>query len=70
MPATASSNLQLNGLAPNPGDEWGRLLDFVGLKDGDKVAMSRTVEALLQRARELVVGTYNHLLSVPETAAR
>ena len=69
MRATASSTLQLHGLAPNPGAEWQRLLDFVGFKDGDKIAMSRTVEALLQRAHVLVAGTYNHLLSVPETAA-
>lgn len=64
-----SSVLELYGLNPDPGQEWLCLLKFVGLNDGDKNAMSRSVESLIQRAQELVVNTYNYLLSVPETAA-
>lgn len=45
------------------------MLSFVGLTDQDKRAMSATVEALMRRASDLVVDTYNYLLSVPETAA-
>jgi molybdopterin converting factor small subunit len=58
----------LHNLAPDPAEEWHRLLSFVGLNEQDKQAMSRTVETLMARATELVVNTYNHLLSVPETA--
>jgi len=67
--ATKSTTLELHNLAPEPAEEWNRLLNFVGLNQQDKLAMSRTVEPLMARATELVVNTYNHLLSVPETAA-
>jgi molybdopterin converting factor small subunit len=60
--------LELHNLAPEPAEEWHRLLSFVGLNDQDKRAMSATVEVLMRRASELVVDTYNYLLSVPETA--
>ena len=66
---TKTSTLELHNLAPEPAEEWARLLSFVGLNDQDKRAMSATVEALMRRASELVVDTYNYLLSVPETAA-
>ncbi len=66
--ATKSTSLELHNLAPEPAEEWHRLLNFVGLNEQDKHAMSRTVETLMSRATELVVATYNHLLSVPETA--
>jgi molybdopterin converting factor small subunit len=65
---TQSPTLELHNLAPEPAEEWHRLLNFVGLNEQDKQAMSRTVEPLMARATELVVNTYNHLLSVPETA--
>lgn len=64
----ATSQLELSDLAPEPAAEWRRLLAFVGLTPADKKAMSRTVEALMSRAAELVVDTYNYLSSVPETA--
>jgi molybdopterin converting factor small subunit len=67
--ARLSPHLEIHDLAPDPGDEWRRLLKFVGLSDGDKLAMSRSVETLMRRAMELVVDTYNYLQSVPETAA-
>jgi molybdopterin converting factor small subunit len=67
--ATKPSTLELHNLAPEPAAEWHRLLNFVGLTEQDKLAMSRTVETLMRRAVELVVGTYDYLLSVPETAA-
>jgi molybdopterin converting factor small subunit len=45
------------------------MLRFVALNREDKLAMSRSAEALLQRAHELVVNTYDYLRSFPETAA-
>ncbi len=67
--ATNSSTLELHNLAPEPAEELARLLNFVGLTNKDKRAMAATVETLMKRASELVVDTYNYLLSVPETAA-
>ena len=64
-----SPDLEIHNLAPDPAEEWQRLLDFVGLSGADKLAMSRSVEVLMRRATELVVDTYNYLQSVPETAA-
>ena len=61
--------LEIHNLSPEPSDEWRRLLRFVGLNAEDRRAMSRTVEALMHRAPEMVVDTYNYLQSVPETAA-
>ncbi|MFO7680252.1 MAG: protoglobin domain-containing protein [Chloroflexota bacterium] len=66
--ATQSTPLELHSLAPEPAEEWKRLLSFVGLNHQDKQAMACTVETLMRRAPELVVDTYNYLLSVPETA--
>jgi molybdopterin converting factor small subunit len=66
--ATQSTPLELHSLAPEPAEEWQRLLSFVGLNHQDKQAMACTVETLMRRAPELVVDTYNYLLSVPETA--
>jgi molybdopterin converting factor small subunit len=66
--ATKPTSLELHNLAPEPALEWSRLLNFVGLNDQDKRAMSATVEVLMRRASELVIDTYNYLLSVPETA--
>lgn len=65
----ATDSLEIHGLTPEPAAEWQRLLQFVGFGPDDKRAMSRTVEPLLARATEMVVGTYDHLLSVPATAA-
>jgi len=66
--ATNPTSLELHNLAPEPAEEWRRLLSFVGLDDQDKQAMACTVETLMRRAPELVVDTYDYLLSVPETA--
>lgn len=66
---TIPQNLEINNLAAAPDDEWQRMLRFAGLTEDDKLAMSRSVETLMRRAVELVVGTYDYLLSVPETAA-
>jgi len=65
----ATDSLEIHGLTPEPAAEWRRLLEFVGFGVDDKRAMSRTVEALMSRATEMVVGTYDHLLAVPATAA-
>jgi molybdopterin converting factor small subunit len=54
---------------PEPGEEWQRMLRFVALEGGDKRAMAASAEPLLRRAHELVVGTYDYLRTVPETAA-
>jgi molybdopterin converting factor small subunit len=62
-------NLEIHDLMPEPAAEWRRLLRFVGLGPADKAAMARTVEPLMRRAPDMVVGTYAHLSAVPETAA-
>ncbi len=64
-----TSLLELGDLAPEPAEEWRRLLAFVGLTSDDKLAMSKTVETVMRRATQLVVDTYDYLGSVPETAA-
>jgi molybdopterin converting factor small subunit len=66
---TDSSTLELHDLIAEPAEEWRRLLAFSTLGREDKMAMSRSAEPLLRRAPELVVQTYDYLLSVPETAA-
>jgi molybdopterin converting factor small subunit len=62
-------NLELTNLAAEPCDEWQRMLRFVDLDKNDRAAMVRTVETLLERSKELVVNSYDYLLSVPETAS-
>lgn len=61
--------LELERLAPEPREEWHRMLRFVGWNDAEVLAASRSVETLLQRGHELVVSTYDYLTRVPETAA-
>jgi molybdopterin converting factor small subunit len=61
--------LELRNLAPEPQDEWRRMLRFVRWGDDEKVAASRSVETLFRRGPELVVQTYDYLRRVPETAA-
>ncbi len=61
--------LTLHKLAPDPTVEWQHLLNFMALSTDDRMAMAQTTETLLRRAPELVVGTYDYLLSVPETAS-
>ena len=61
--------LEMHDLMPEPGEEWQRMLRFVALEGADKRAMTASAEPLLRRAHELVVGTYDYLRSVPETAA-
>lgn len=68
-PSTAAQNQEIHDLVPEPGAEWHRLLQFVGLTKDDKLAMSRTVEPLMRKAPDMVVNTYNYLQSVPETAS-
>ncbi len=67
--ATKNLDLELRDLAPDPRDEWQRMVRFVGLSANDKAAMSRSTEVLFRRGPELVVNTYDYLRSVPETAA-
>ncbi len=59
----------LRGLRPTPEEDWHRLREFLALDQSDYEAMLYTVEPLLQRAHELVISTYEHLLRNPETAA-
>lgn len=65
----ATTGQEIRNLIPEPGDEWSRMLKFVGLTQEDKLAMSRTVETLMRRAPDMVVDTYNYLQSVPETVS-
>ncbi len=64
-----NAELELTDLTPTPEEEWQRLLRFVGWSEADRVAASRSVEVLFRRGPELVVGTYDYLRRVPETAA-
>ena len=61
--------LELTNLAPEPVDEWTRLLRFVGWGRAEVVAVSRSIEPLFRRGPELVVESYDYLRRVPETAA-
>jgi molybdopterin converting factor small subunit len=61
--------LVLTGLAPEPPEEWRRMLKFVGWDTRARAAAARSVEALFARGTELVIETYEYLRSVPETAA-
>lgn len=60
---------QLIGLDPLPEEEWQRMRTFLGLSHAEIDAMLATVEVLFRRGHELVIGTYEHLLQNPETAA-
>ncbi|HLB47837.1 MAG: protoglobin domain-containing protein [Chloroflexota bacterium] len=62
-------SFELSDLAPEPREEWRRLLRFVGWNHVDDAAASRSVETLFRRGPELVVQTYDYLRQVPETAA-
>jgi len=62
-------SLELQGLAPTPGEEWARLIRFVGLDQTDYAAMVQTVEPLFAHGLEVVAANYDYLQRVPETAA-
>ena len=61
--------VQVRGLAPEPAEEWRRLLRFVGWTEADRTAALSSVEPLLRQAPTMVAQTYEHLARVPETAA-
>ncbi len=61
--------LELRDLAPDPQEEWHRLLRFVGWNEEQRAAAARSVEVLFRRGPELVAETYAYLAHVPETAA-
>jgi molybdopterin converting factor small subunit len=63
------ASLVLDDLAPDPRDEWHRLLRFVGWGEQARQQAARSVEPLFARGLELVAGVYDHLGTVPETAA-
>lgn len=63
------THLILRDLAPDPREEWRRLLRFVGWNEQVRQAAARSVEPLFARGLEIVAATYDHLASVPETAA-
>ncbi len=58
----------LTQLMPSPEEEWQRMKSFVSLGQADMAAMLETVEVLLQRGHELVVGNYDYLLKNHDTA--
>lgn len=60
--------LELTDLAPEPREEWRRSLRFCNWDDASRMAALATVEPLLKRGHELVVGVYDYLSRVPETA--
>ncbi len=59
----------LSGLTPTPEEEWRRMREFLSLSQDNIGAMLETVEVLLKRGHELVVGNYDYLLQNHETAA-
>lgn len=61
--------LEIDDLAPEPQEEWQRMLRFVGFGPETRRAALPTVETLLKAAHEMVVETYDYLAHVPETAA-
>ncbi len=61
--------LEIDDLAPEPQEEWQRMLRFVGFGPEAHRAALPTVETLLKSAHEMVVETYDYLARVPETAA-
>ncbi len=68
--ATAEArHLWIHHLLPDPAQEWRHMLEFALFTNQDKMAMAETVETLFRRGTELVVGVYDYLRSVPETAA-
>ncbi len=68
-PQVAANTLELRGLAPTPGEEWTRLIRFVGLDHTDQAAMVQTVEPLFAHGLEIAAANYDYLQRVPETAA-
>lgn len=67
--APVKEALEIDALAPDPRDEWRRMLRFCLFDEAARRAAMPTVEALLKRAHETVVSTYDYLSRVPETAA-
>lgn len=65
----AEAALELDDLAPEPHEEWQRMLRFVGWGQAESAAAARSVDALLRCAPELVKQIYHYLGTVPETAA-
>ncbi len=61
--------LELHNLAPEPQEEWRRMLRFAGWNRDEANAAARSVEVLFRRGTELVVATYDYLRQTPETAA-
>lgn len=63
-----SVDLEIPNVRSAPEDVWESMLRFSGPTDRELVAMRQTVDVLFQRGYELVVGTYEHLQRIPETA--
>jgi molybdopterin converting factor small subunit len=59
---------ELTGLSPAPEEAWRQMREFLSLGPADFAAMIETVEPLLKRGSELVVGNYDYLLKHRETA--
>ncbi len=66
---TEETRMWIHHLLPDPAQEWKHMLQFALFTDQDKMAMAETIEPLFRRGPELVVGVYDYLRSVPETAA-
>ena len=61
-------DLGVPDVRPAPAEVWETMVRFSGPSDQELAAMRQTVDVLFQRGYELVVGTYEHLQRVPETA--
>jgi molybdopterin converting factor small subunit len=59
---------ELRDLAPDPREEWRRLLNFVQWGADDHRAAIVSIEPLFRAGPDLVAATYAHLASRPETA--
>lgn len=64
-----SHHLEIEGLSPDPLEEWHTTLRFVGLQEEERAAMAAVVEPLLKNSTDLVIRTYDYLRAFPETAA-
>lgn len=64
-----SHHLEIEGLSPDPLEEWHTTLRFVGVQEEERAAMAAVVEPLLKNSTDLVIRTYDYLRAFPETAA-
>jgi molybdopterin converting factor small subunit len=63
-----AQDIVLTALEASPEEQWQHLRSFLNLAQADLDAMAQTVEVLLRRGPDFVVGAYDYLLRFKETA--